>query len=178
MRWFKSNIPSKISIHASAKEATGLIPSVVNPIFQSTPPRRRRHLYLRQYHQENKFQSTPPRRRRRSPVHQKDRWLSISIHASAKEATLSTNILFVLPLISIHASAKEATPLKLIASCASLISIHASAKEATKAIKRGAANCNISIHASAKEATPRRYEGRKGNKYFNPRLREGGDEVL
>ena len=54
----------------------------------------------------------------------------------------------------------------------------------------------ISIHASEKEATtaydihtqlfsfqstpprrrrPRRYEGRKRNKYFNPRLREGGD---
>ena len=77
-----------ISIHASAKEATSadtvaitlgtdfnprlreggdLYPFSIPPIikiFQSTPPRRRRHTYTYDWKYRWGFQSTPPRRRR------------------------------------------------------------------------------------------------------------------
>ena len=56
----------------------------------------------------------------------------ISIHASAKEATLYHRQGFNKGEISIHASAKEATANNLCKQRGiSLISIHASAKEAT-----------------------------------------------
>ena len=85
-----------ISIHASAKEATGNHP-LLFPMyqFQSTPPRRRR-LLLRWYSLKNqwKFQSTPPRRRRlRNPETGRNE-VVISIHASAKEATGNHPLLF------------------------------------------------------------------------------------
>ena len=56
------------SIHASAKEATvSYSTSTFVPYhFQSTPPRRRRPLFLLTYYMQNFFQSTPPRRRRLS----------------------------------------------------------------------------------------------------------------
>ena len=77
------------------------------------------------------FQSTPPRRRR-----------------------LTSLIgLFVIITISIHASAKEATSLIMKTIFTKYISIHASAKEATEFITERSAKHRISIHASAKEAT-------------------------
>ena len=58
--------------------------------------------------------------------------MSISIHASVKEATsfdpTSTHTIE----ISIHASVKEATVLRLLDNTIKTISIHASVKEATK----------------------------------------------
>ena len=100
-----------ISIHASAKEATmtNIIFGRVS-IFQSTPPRRRRLNLFFFYISQLKFQSTPPRRRRRCvEIRGLLLWnfnprlreggdylpflgkflISISIHASAKEATLT-----------------------------------------------------------------------------------------
>ena len=76
------------------------------------------------------FQSTPPRRRRPVAQAEADRD-SISIHASAKEATFNMVNTGVNLIISIHASAKEAT-FNLVNTVVNLIiSIHASAKEAT-----------------------------------------------
>ena len=58
--------------------------------------------------------------------------VQISIHASAKEATLDEQKPFKVVLyISIHASAKEATKSTTATTAAKKISIHASAKEAT-----------------------------------------------
>ena len=78
---------SKISIHASAKEATQRAETL-------------KILLL--------FQSTPPRRRRRVTVNV-IRAIAISIHASAKEATTPAPEVRRQEEISIHASAKEAT---------------------------------------------------------------------
>ena len=99
----------RFSIHASAKEATHFA-NICNMaiIFQSTPPRRRRHdlaletrngcvfnprlreggdtLSLIPYQVENIFQSTPPRRRRVALFTGLTAF-PFSIHASAKEAT-------------------------------------------------------------------------------------------
>ena len=61
-----------------------------------------------------------------------------------------------------------------IAAYAVRISIHASAKEATRIPINTYVSISISIHASAKEATTQNTQI-KGENYFNPRLREGGD---
>ena len=101
--------------------------------------------------------------------------MNISIHASAKEATLLTIFfkriyLYFNPRlreggdralkallkklhISIHASAKEATWSAVRHKSFLQISIHASAKEATNHKLRRLIRNWISIHASAKEAT-------------------------
>ena len=99
-----------ISIHASKKEATNSNIISVQPfLFQSTPPRRRRlaqnvigcfHFDFNPRLQEGGdlllcflqvlfclFQSTPPRRRRRSFTVAEYSSITISIHASKKEAT-------------------------------------------------------------------------------------------
>ena len=101
---------------------------------------------------------------------------SISIHASAKEATLHEGSSAVscfhfnprlreggdavetadptIKKISIHASAKEATWISsFLYPVPRRISIHASAKEATEYQIIKSTNLDISIHASAKEAT-------------------------
>ncbi len=81
---------SDISIHTSVKEAAGNVPGKGSPpyIFQSMPPRRRRPGYRFFYSIDD-----------------------ISIHASAKEATIFINGYLTGKRISIHASAKEATPM-------------------------------------------------------------------
>ena len=100
---------------------------------------------------------------------------SISIHASAKEATESNQIAAAYINISIHASAKEATIGSNEEYAAYVISIHASAKEATLNAAEVTATERISIHASAKEATPAEVYNCRCTQNFNPRLREGGD---
>ena len=77
-----------ISIHASAKEATSkIMRNTMCNRFQSTPPRRRRLFEISGAGIMTVFQSTPPRRRRH--ISDWTTWdgTSISIHASAKEAT-------------------------------------------------------------------------------------------
>ena len=108
--WSKHCKRCLISIHASAKEATfeHLLYVLDEHIFQSTPPRRRRRYCDVPGSSYHGFQSTPPRRRRPSShigancVNDFNPRLreggdliygfsqdgeSISIHASAKEAT-------------------------------------------------------------------------------------------
>ena len=77
--------------------------------------------------------------------------------------------------ISIHASAKEATISQFRLGADHTISIHASAKEATNSGADRANREAISIHASAKEATQKNRLKSSCISYFNPRLREGGD---
>ena len=77
------------------------------------------------------FQSTPPRRRRHFIPLNGESTPLISIHASAKEATMVGCIYRHFKGISIHASAKEATKSTSATTAAKKISIHASAKEAT-----------------------------------------------
>ena len=126
-------IPKKISIHASAKEATidtdgskryywgfqstpprrrrrfyRLHTNIFAGIFQSTPPRRRRLRRKRLCYRVNQFQSTPPRRRRLESNHlrnQLKQFQSTPPRRRRPETILQRPAL----LISIHASAKEAT---------------------------------------------------------------------
>ena len=167
-----------VSIHASAKEATGAISAFVTTIvFQSTPPRRRRlncillHLCLLvvSIHASAKEATVPRSRGHKATFGFNPRLReggdcdlaytrtrgTVSIHASAKEATLRIFHLAVNVLVSIHASAKEATAVKDAHACVRKVSIHASAKEAT-----GGSFSTGAIFIS-----------------FNPRLREGGDLI-
>ena len=89
--WSKHCKRCLISIHASAKEATfeHLLYVLDEHIFQSTPPRRRRRQdAFRARLNPWRFQSTPPRRRRQSEA-VPNKKAKISIHASAKEATVN-----------------------------------------------------------------------------------------
>ena len=123
------------------------------------------------------FQSTPPRRRRPALTINSIERNTISIHASAKEATKDTLARYFEDEISIHASAKEATENHFASEDSGNISIHASAKEATGMASRSKRWRNISIHASAKEATVTIRHRHTGKWNFNPRLREGGDRL-
>ena len=122
-----------ISIHASAREATVLhcdnadCPANFNPHlreggdaairsdskspppFQSTPPRGRRHWHNMTPYSVHIFQSTPPRGRRHGRLGRCVLERSISIHASAREATRQRSTIKSVIVISIHASAREAT---------------------------------------------------------------------
>ena len=100
----------------------------------------------------------------------------ISIHASAKEATMGTVNKEKFTKISIHASAKEATLRDLCTNSHIIISIHASAKEAT----RMALFYFLSLLFQSTPPRRRRQINRPLEiliPYFNPRLREGGDLV-
>ena len=169
---------SDISIYASAKEATKFTIFCIfhHFKFQSTPPRRRRQGWTEMTLTYTKFQSTPPRRRRLSVLinqsltnhyfnprlreggdligRGKSLLLSISIHASAKEATIEQQIKQIDKELFQSTPPRRRRPILADTTIfQSTISIHASAKEATDAQSAEAYVNSISIHASAKEAT-------------------------
>ena len=122
--------------------------------------------------------------------------LSISIHASAREATrasffVSHNRIFQstpprgrrlliqfrnLQKTNFNPRLREGGDFDSSRCSASTgISIHASAREATRSRIWQHMRCYISIHASAREATIGSIKSTLGFGNFNPRLREGGD---
>ena len=123
-------------------------------------------------------------------------FVDISIHASAREATNVYNEIADSFKISIHASAREAT-YWLVSPKNFVIYFNPRLREGgDPAVERLMRSQQISIHASAREATLPQYEGvmywqfqstpPRGRRpyahrnqlryrYFNPRLREGGD---
>ena len=123
---------------------------------------------------------------------------SVSIHASAWEATSDGRRMVQTKLVSIHASAWEATCRKQTPSAWKWsfnprlrvggdadqstrltielnVSIHASAWEATLKMEVHVFLATVSIHASAWEATPVALRSAHASSCFNPRLRVGGD---
>ncbi len=170
---------TKVSIHASAQEATSLVIICIAFItmFQSTPPRRRRRWGQSGDRNCGCFN---PRLRAGGDIRGDltPSPLEVSIHASAQEATAT-----VIPdarsiPVSIHASAQEATWFQSLPSstirfqstpprrrrrrCSIFehlylpVSIHASAQEATASCYHKPARVSVSIHASAQEATFRK----------------------
>ena len=144
-----------ISIHASAREATSSTSTSLSlKVFQSTPPRGRRHVSPLLSHLGNGHFN--PRLREGGDVKEGQILLiiDISIHASAREATGLIIKKYVNDYISIHASAREATALFQDSLPLTEISIHASAREATAHFPVVPSCLQlISIHASAREAT-------------------------
>ena len=100
---------SRVSIHASARDATGRKERhPIGYLFQSTRPRGTRHLCLDAAHAVDAFQSTRPRGTRRQEGAASHRVL-VSIHASARDATKASDEDEVMDQVSIHASARDAT---------------------------------------------------------------------
>ena len=168
----------KVSIHASAREATiFLLINEKSTVFQSTPPRGRRQdctswqdcdycrfnprlreggddlpfLYL---HLSPEFQSTPPRGRR--PVKPITQPVPACFNPRLREGgDFLPCCINSACVVSIHASAREATwsSWKGIIKMED-VSIHASAREATVFLRYAHVKVRIvSIHASAREAT-------------------------
>ena len=101
-----------ISIHAPAKGATNFdcFHLQCHHLFQSTHPRRVRHVVSELFGWHVQFQSTHPRRVRLVATASLDIAPFISIHAPAKGATRAGNgPIFYAKNISIHAPAKGAT---------------------------------------------------------------------
>ena len=80
-----------VSIHASAREATGALfqSGARDTPFQSTPPHGRRRQASGHFQPPCQFQSTPPHGRRHFTILFESFDQRVSIHASAREATLS-----------------------------------------------------------------------------------------
>ena len=100
---------------------------------------------------------------------------TISIHAPARGATLTTFATRLYPCISIHAPARGATGCQIHGFYNILISIHAPARGATSDRSQTEKVGNISIHAPARGATRRAGKIGLPFSYFNPRSREGSD---
>ena len=104
------NSYEKVSIHASARDATSFsAPSLLSFAFQSTRPRGTRHVLDDVYQEFAEFQSTRPRGTRPHPQPQPQGLQGVSIHASARDATINTIDELKETLVSIHASARDAT---------------------------------------------------------------------
>ncbi len=165
-----------VSIHASAQEATFPIRALASASMCFNPRLRAGgDTFACQHHVVCfVFQSTPPRRRRLSCRNGRSRGFSVSIHASAQEATILPVDMPQVREVSIHASAQEATTSRqlqngvkvfqstpprrrrhqLVSPCAyCAVSIHASAQEATNEYDVCKEQLEVSIHASAQEAT-------------------------
>ena len=123
--------------------------------------------------------------------------ITVSIHASARDATSHGHAVSAYGNVSIHASARDATNLMHRAGVGVPVSIHASARDATcrqaaqhraytgfnPRVREGRdvsarhfqINKCVSIHASARDATRRPQRSCLSSRCFNPRVREGRD---
>ena len=167
-----------VSIHASAREATIVKADFAAELERFNPRLRtggdRREAQIRIV--ANKFQSTPPHGRRlRSPNHCKA-LMPVSIHASAREATVDIKMELRIiqsfnPRLRTGGDAQVLWDYVLHFQ----VSIHASAREATLPRWPTISNKSVSIHASAREATASSIMSPGTISSFNPRLRTGGD---
>ena len=169
--------------------------------FQSTLPRRERHVSIFFYRGCVTISIHAPAKGATWIMQLQLQQIRISIHAPAKGATKrqrklyryfnnfnprsreGSDILTIFPMhssgtISIHAPAKGATsmpPLKAPDQIS--ISIHAPAKGATGLCVGALVQSGISIHAPAKGATCTSCPTWRSCCNFNPRSREGSDEI-
>ena len=191
--------PGAVSIHASAREATGYSLGQLGQWIVSI------HASAREATRASSttgcrfwgFQSTPPHGRRRRHAGSPGLLFGFNprIRTGGDQGLAAWGCLM---RVSIHASAREAT---LLASKANPdidpfqstpphgrrrraahpdgyrphVSIHASAREATMAVHDEVQRFLVSIHASAREATMDGARGGPLYQGFNPRLRTGGD---
>ena len=101
----------------------------------------------------------------------------ISIHAPAKGATTPVAACLQAPAISIHAPAKGATQIGLYPIKNRIISIHAPAKGATGS-RPTASIVTVEFQSTLpRRERPQRRRCKGVSSYFNPRSREGSDEM-
>ena len=170
-----------------------------NWLFQSTPPHGRRRAAERHcggvsqcfnprlrtggdflmvsvpLHQL-KFQSTPPHGRRQGIGRSATTAEVVSIHASAREATMPSASLASSSFVSIHASAREATnPVALLGCTVACFNPRLRTGGDIEGMSWNGGILDVSIHASAREATFAGGFSCWARYCFNPRLRTGGD---
>ena len=144
-----------VSIHASARDATlTVMQSLLMAMFQSTRPRGTRLLH--------------DARSKASSF--------VSIHASARDATPSPQCSGSVRPVSIHASARDAT------ACARWSRRTASFQSTRpRGTRQNMASLpegtHVSIHASARDATREKPSRKSRASSFNPRVREGRDQI-
>ena len=167
-----------VSIHASAREATYARPLLFNVSkFQSTPPHGRRPSTRRWTGSMLWFQSTPPHGRRHPEAVETALTESVSIHASAREATPAPAEESPTEPVSIHASAREATPLEKLVKVRKVrfqSTPPHGRRPWTSAGSRELASFNPRLRTGGDFGHLGAVHRRAS---FNPRLRTGGDEV-
>ena len=146
---------SMVSIHAPAKGATGF------PVFISGAC---------------KFQSTLPRRERHMILLTDDPEIHVSIHAPAKGATLHGVYGKIYIKVSIHAPAKGATSLETVL-YHGRVCFNPRSREGSDGLFRSAARHDRRFNPRSREGS----DNNAGvnsliNSGFNPRSREGSDE--
>ncbi len=169
----------RVSIHASAREATTGVRQRPKRSRSFNPRLRTGGDFLMvsvPLHQL-KFQSTPPHGRRQGIGRSATTAEVVSIHASAREATMPSASLASSSFVSIHASAREATnPVALLGCTVACFNPRLRTGGDIEGMSWNGGILDVSIHASAREATRRRKRKAALPASFNPRLRTGGDE--
>ena len=174
-----SNILKTISIHASMKEATpdNFVLSHP-PVFQSTPPWRRRRRWELDEDAYSIFQPTPPWRRRLQfpPERRNVRYFNPRLHEGGD---------IMLSWVTASPIKFQSTPpwrrrhRSTFHNIIYLIDFNPRLHEGGDYIRLNACGTiRISIHASMKEATVVSVESSVVLPDFNPRLHEGGDVSL
>ena len=110
-------------------------------------------------------------------VHLQIHLIKVSIHAPARGATMGFHPFFNQLGVSIHAPARGATCVSAIRQSGFNVSIHAPARGATGGGYQTDLLVVVSIHAPARGATSGSPTGAVGRSGFNPRAREGRDQV-
>ena len=144
-------------------------------MFQSTPPRRRRHWGQNEIVGFTEFQSTPPRRRRPSNGLS---WTQLPAFQSTPPRRRRRVTTFGKTAQAVFQSTpprRRRLPCRIRQGLPLCVSIHASAQEATNSFRNRLTSSAVSIHASAQEATMCVSFSHSKRKCFNPRLRAGGD---
>ena len=123
------------------------------------------------------FQSTPPhgRRHQLQKIHQQN--INVSIHASAREATMDMGKEKLLLLVSIHASAREATGSKL-ASMPRTQGFNPRLRTGGDLDQRRLIDQTILFQSTPPHGRRRNFSNScSALPCFNPRLRTGGDKL-
>ena len=105
-------------------------------------------------------------------------YVFVSIHAPVKGATFNVLHNDTRFIVSIHAPVKGATQLNTTLVEVCFVSIHAPVKGATSRYGHQSCHWSVSIHAPVKGATTIMAVASRAKRSFNPRTREGCDEVF
>ncbi len=153
-------------------------PLTAATLFQSTPPRGRRHIKVSRNKDDDVFQSTPPRGRRRVNNCFSRSSQNISIHASAREATIRTENDF-LEHIYFNPRLREGGDFLLPRRSSRTSHFNPRLREGGDIPYHGAIQQPNYFNPRLREGGDIPYHGAiQQPNYFNPRLREGGDAWL
>ena len=172
--------PAKHNFNPRSREGSdkcGGLMAASTPLFQSTLPRGERPCRYRRSAVHAGFQSTLPRGERHLTAQEFDTVMAISIHAPARGATAITvsNSCAVRYFNPRSREGSDSFLFPAVQGCT--ISIHAPARGATLICAIVARFTLISIHAPARGATITDAAQAERVGYFNPRSREGSDNL-